>query len=333
MRIALLLNKTMALNVFCKNTFSRLTELGADCAVNDLPDTVTVKWMCDQIADAQIAVTCWGSLPLTAEVLSYAPELQFLAHAAGSLRPVVTEDLWERNIRVTCASPMIADDVAETTLGIMITQLKKLPLLAEITRNDGWNYDHIRPGMRRLNGLTVGIVGASFVGRKVIELLKPFNTKTLVFDPYLSDHTASTLGVSSVSLDTLFSQSDVVSIHAPSLKSTYHMIGEKQLSLMKDGSLLINNARGKLVDESALIAELKAGRIYAALDVTDPEPPLPGHPFRSLSNVFLTPHLAGGQTVNGRYMQGNFIVRQIERFLAGKVLDYEVTQHMMSIIA
>ena len=333
MRIALLLNKTMALNVFNKEAFDHLAELGADCTVNELPDTVTLKWMCGQIAGAQVAVTCWGSLPLTAEVLSFASGLQLLAHAAGSPRPVTSDALWDRNVRITCASPVIADDVAETTLGVMITQLKKLPLLAEVTRTGGWSYEHIRPGMRRLNGLTVGIVGASYVGRKVIALLKPFNTETLVFDPYLSDHAASALGVKSVPLDVLFSQSDIVSIHAPSLDSTFHMIGAKQLSLMKDGSLFINNARGRLVDEEALITELKTGRINAALDVTDPEPPPADHPFRMLSNVFLTPHAAGGQTVNGRLMQGDFIVRQIERFQSGDKLDYEVTRQMMSIIA
>lgn len=315
MRIALLLNKTMANNVFRRETMEYLFELGADCTIDELPDIVTFEWACTQIKNARIAITCWGSLPITDEMISFAPQLKLLAHAAGSPRPVVTEAIWKYNIRVTSASPIIADDVAETTLGIMITQLKRLPTLAEIARTGKWNYEHIRPEMRRLKGLTVGIIGASYVGRKVIELLKPFNAKTLVYDPYISDDAIKVLGVESTSLDELFSRSDVVSIHAPLLDSTFHMIGRKQFSLMKDGALFINNARGKLIDEKALIDELRTGRIQAALDVSEFEPITAGHPFCVLPNVFLTPHVAGGQTINGRYMQGDFIMQQIKSLL------------------
>ena len=140
---------------------------------------------------------------------------------------------------------------------------------------------------------TIGIVGASHVGRLVIDYLKPFDLRVLLYDPYVTPLAARELGATKVGLSELLSGSDVVSLHAPLLKDTQHMIGARELSLMRDHSTLINTARGRLIEQDALLAELGKGRLFAVLDTTDPEVLPPDSPFYQLPNVFLTPHIAG----------------------------------------
>jgi phosphoglycerate dehydrogenase-like enzyme len=111
------------------------------------------------------------------------------------------------------------------------------------------------------------------------------------------------------------------------------MINKDNLPLMKDGALFINTARGMLVDENALIGELKTGRIFACIDVTDPEPPPAGHPFRRLENVILTPHIAGGHTVNGRPLLGRNAINEIYNFFQKGLLNYEVRREMIDRMA
>src|SRR5690606_6699201 len=138
-----------------------------------------------------------------------------------------------------------------------------------------------------------GLVGASRIGRRVARMLEGFDFTVLVSDPFVRPGDPILAGAELVDLDTLMARSDVVSIHAPSLPSTRAMIGSEQLALMQDGASLLNAARGAVVDEGALIAELESGRIHAVIDVTDPEIPEPGSPLYQLPNVFLTPRLAG----------------------------------------
>jgi phosphoglycerate dehydrogenase-like enzyme len=157
----------------------------------------------------------------------------------------------------------------------------------------------------------------------LIRLLKQFDVRILVHDPYLSDEAVSELGAEKVELDELLKQSDVVSIHAPSIPETTHLLNERTLRLMKDDAILINTARGSLIDEDALVAELRQGRLWACLDVTDPEPPAPDHPFRSLPNVTLIPHIAGAVN-NGLYRIGSYITRELELFAKGERLQGEV---------
>jgi phosphoglycerate dehydrogenase-like enzyme len=170
-------------------------------------------------------------------------------------------------------------------------------------------------------GRTVGIVGASRIGRRVIELLKPFDFKVLLFDPTLSTTECAAIGVEKADLDTLMRNADIVSLHAPSLPSTRHMIDAQKLALMKDGATLINTARGAIIDEVALLLTLSTGRIDAIIDVTDPEIPDPPSAFYDLPNVFLTPHIAGAVGLE-RTRLGEMAIDEIERLLKGQPLKY-----------
>jgi phosphoglycerate dehydrogenase-like enzyme len=170
----------------------------------------------------------------------------------------------------------------------------------------------------------VGIIGASRIGRRVIDLLKPFDYKVLLFDPTIDAGQARGMGVYKVELDDLMRHSDIVSLHAPSLPSTYHMIDAAKLALMKDSATLINTARGALLDEDALLDVLKTGRIDAIIDVTDPEIPGPESAFYDLPNVFLTPHIAGAVGLE-RSRLGEMAADEAERFIKGEPLLYRLT--------
>jgi phosphoglycerate dehydrogenase-like enzyme len=183
-----------------------------------------------------------------------------------------------------------------------------------------------------LHHATVGVVGASRIGRLVIGMLSAFDIEILVYDPYLTEQEAAQLGVRSASLDALCSTSDIITIHAPELPETAKMIGEAQLRAMHAGAVLINTARGALVDTEALTRHCTTGRIDAVLDVTEPEPLPTGHPLLHLPNVVITPHLAGAK---GREVSrlGDFAVDEVERFVAGRVLLGEVTAGELARIA
>jgi phosphoglycerate dehydrogenase-like enzyme len=170
------------------------------------------------------------------------------------------------------------------------------------------------------------------VGREVIRLLKPFDVKILVYDPYLSDWEAGRLNVKKAELNEVFEKCDAISIHAPLTDETYHMIGRDQLKRMKDGAVLINTARGGIIDHNALLEECEKGRIIAFLDVTEPEPLPPESPFRRLKNVFITPHIAGAGYY-GYHMIGKIVVKSLEDFFAGRIVEDALNMNLYNITA
>ena len=179
----------------------------------------------------------------------------------------------------------------------------------------------------------MGVVGCGFAGSHYIELLQAFGVNVLAYDPLLDEAAIAAMGAKKADLDTLLAESDVVSLHAPALDSTRHMINGRALSLMKDRAILINTARGALVDEEALAQALRGGKLkYACLDVTDPEPPAADSPLRGIPNCIMTPHLAGLAN-NGKLKIGAHVADEIGRFLTGGALVSEITQAMLATIA
>ena len=279
---------------------------------------------------ADACLTSWEVARLDAEVLAAAPRLRAMAHMGSSVGRFVSDALWERGIQVTSAGPALALDVAETTLGLMIVGMKRIWPLGQHVRDGGWRESAYWPS-RELHGKTVGIVGASNVGRHVIKLLRPFGVRVLLYDPYVSAEGAGELGVEKVEMDDLAMHADVISLHAPGKPETNHLLSAERLAMMKDDALLVNTARGTLIDEVALVGELAKGRFFAFLDVTDPEPPAADSPLRRLDNVVVTPHLAGCIENCGR--MGEMAVEELRRFFAGEPPLYRVAPDMMTRIA
>lgn len=283
---------------------------------------------------ADACLTSWDVAALDADVLATAPRLRAMAHMGGSVQRFVSEAVWQRRIHVTSAAPALAADVAETTVGLMIVGLKRVWPLAEYIRQGGWRPPETDAWLwpaRELHRKQVGIVAASNVGRHVIELLRPFGPRVLLYDPFLSPAQAAALGAEKVELDELCRRADVVSLHAPAKPATRCLLDARRLALMKDDALLINTARGSLIDESALIAELSRGRFFAFLDVTDPEPPAVGNPLRRLPNVVLLPHIAG--CIEDCTRLGELAVEELRRYFAGEEPIYRITPELLERLA
>ncbi|GAA4468422.1 hydroxyacid dehydrogenase [Phytohabitans houttuyneae] len=282
------------------------------------------------LADADVVVTGWGTAPLTAAVLAAAPRLRLLAHTGAGVKPFVTPESFARGVRVTQAGDAMAYAVGEQALALTLAMLHRLHRFDHALRSGAdWASAKDAPPRRELRGATVGVVGASRTGRAYLGLVRTFGARVLVADPYLSDAEAVALGVERVGLEELLARSPVLSLHAPVLPETIGMIGAPELALLPDRALLVNTARSALVDETALLAELRTGRIDAALDVFDAEPLPVDHPFRRLPNVLLTPHEAAG-TVESRRRAGAIVVAEIDRFLRGRQLAHEVRPEQLA---
>ncbi|WP_196259979.1 hydroxyacid dehydrogenase [Pelagibacterium limicola] len=286
------------------------------------------------LAEAEVLVTGWGGPMLTSEALRSAPNLRLIAHAAGTVKFTVDPSAYDLGIRVTHAAEANAVPVAEFTLAAILFANKRVFELRDLYRAD--------PSRRSCHALTdenignfhrtIGLIGASRIGRKVAAMLAGFDFTVLLYDPFVQPGDPVTEHVELVELDALMARSDVVSLHAPSLPTTRAMIGSSQLKLMRDGAGFINTARGALVDEAALLAELQTGRIHAVIDVTDPEIPEPGSPFFTLPNVFLTPHIAGAIGTE-RARLGLMAVEEVERYTRGEPLLYEIVPELLERLA
>lgn len=242
------------------------------------------------LSRTEVLFTSWGCPPVTAEVLAGAPRLKAIVHAAGSVKGHVTQACWERGIVVSSAAAANAEPVAEFTLAAILFANKRVLDIARLYREQRGrlDWDARFPGFGNYRRV-VGIVGASRIGRRVIELLRPFDLEVLVSDPYLRED----LGVAQVGLDELVARCDVVSLHAPDLPETRHLLSRRRLAAMRDGATVINTARAALVDQEALTAEVASGRLYAVLDHTEPEFLPADSPLYDLPNALVTPHIAG----------------------------------------
>lgn len=286
------------------------------------------------LGEIDILVTGWGCPMVTADVVKAAPRLRLIAHAAGTVKFTLDPAVYAAGIRVTHAADANAVPVAEYTLAAILFANKRVFELRDRYRAD--------PGRRSSYALmdepignyhrTIGLVGASRIGRRVARMLEGFDFTVLVSDPFVRPGDPVLAKAELVELDRLMARSDVVSIHAPALPSTRAMIGAGQFRRMKDGAAFINTARGALVDEAALIAELQTGRIHAVIDVTDPEIPVAGSPLYSLPNVFLTPHVAGAVGTE-RLRLGQMAIEEIERFVAGRAMEFEVEPALLERLA
>lgn len=275
------------------------------------------------LAEAEVVVSSWGVPVLTDEALAAAPNLKAVLHAAGTVKWVIGKSGWDRGLVVSSSSGANALPVAEYTLASILMAGKGIFQLREDFRKArSFTLGYIHPEVGNF-GRTIGIVSASKIGRRVLDLLRPFDFTVLLYDPYVDAAEAAALGAELVGLDELVTRADVVSVHAPDLPETEHLINAERLALMRNGTVVVNTSRGRLVDTDALTVELLNGRLSAVIDVTHPEP-LPAHsPLYDLPNVFLTPHVAGSHG-NELSRMGLFMVEEAERYVAGEPLQHRV---------
>jgi phosphoglycerate dehydrogenase-like enzyme len=308
--------------IFPPDTLARLREL-LDIDLSSVAGDFTGPRARARLAETEILITGWGCPVLDADTLDAAPKLRAVLHAAGSVKSFATPEVWERGIVVSSAAAANALPVAEYTLAMILLAGKDVFAHRERLRAErAFPYGEILPGIGNF-GRRVGIVGASRIGRRLIELLRPFDLSVSLSDPYVDEAGAAALGVPLLPLDELLAGSDIVTVHAPQTPKTWHLIGRRELALMPAGSVLINTARGSLVDHGALIEALRAEHVSAILDVTDPEPLPADSPLHDLPNAFITPHLAGSQG-NEVARLGLTVLEEAERLLSGKAPEFRV---------
>ena len=213
-------------------------------------------------------------------------------HGAG-VDPVEIEACTARGVQVTNAPGANANAVAELVFGLMLAHVRQIPASAhKAMAEKAW--DAARHTGGELRGRTLGLVGFGQIGKRVALIAQAFGMTVAASDPVVSDTDMQADGVQPMQLNDLLAASDMISLHAPAIPATRHMINAKSIALMKPDACLINCARGALVDEVALAAALRAGKLGgAALDVLDGEPPDPASPIYGAPNMLLTPHMAG----------------------------------------
>jgi len=310
-------------------------------ARRDLESLGTVRWADWEEGDpreaalsllegAEVAIGSWGTIRPDEGVMGRCGDLRLWVHAAGSVRNFFGPHLEGHDLTICNCVHAIAGCVAQMTVGELVVGCKRVLDNAAANRAPCERHAPKPANSRNLSSTTCGVVGASTVGRAVIRLLRSFGARILCFDPYLDDAEAAELGVESrEDLVAMCRECDALTIHTPLLPSTRGLIGVEVLRALADDAVLVNCSRGGCVDEAALVAELEKGRLFAFLDVTDPEPAATDSPLRRLDNVVLTSHIAGGKD----FAIGDQAVADVRRFLAGDRPLNVVTADMLDRIA
>jgi phosphoglycerate dehydrogenase-like enzyme len=320
-------------DVFSPEARARLSQWGAEPDLVPADRGITEDEVVEMVAGARAVVGTWGIQPFTKRVLDACPSLELVVYAAGSVKSFVTDELKDRGITVCGAAHINGIPVAQFVVGVILSELKGVIRSSRRLHEQGpsgWYRSKVdSPGYYKT---TVGLIGFGKITRYLIELLRPFDVTILVEDPHLGAEQAASLGVIKKSVDEVMAESDVVSLHHADVPQNWGMITRERLRLIKPGGAFINTSRGRLVDEDALVDALRTQDLMAYIDVTYPEPPAAGHPFYSLPNCIVTPHIAGSF---GREVErmGDWAVTQLAAWEAGQPLDGVVDLSTLDAIA
>lgn len=261
--------------------------------------TASADELKEKIKDCDTYITCWGSPALTPEILDCASKLKLLTHLGSTVVPVVCDEVYKRGIKVISGFDYYSKSTAEGAVAYMLAALRNIPFYSERLKSKKiWReVDDYTDGLLYKS---VGIVGFGGVGRYVAQMLKPFDTQIKVYDiAQISKEEKEKYSITQCDIEEIFTTCDIISLHLPYNDSTYHIIDDALLSKTKSGALLVNTARGAVVDEQAMIKHLKSGDFNAALDVYEKEPIDLNSPLLLIDNVLMLPHQAG-PTVNLR---------------------------------
>ena len=286
-----------------------LTKAGFEVVVNPHDKKLDEKDLIELMGDTVGLIA--GTEPITENVLNYAKALKVISRYGVGLDNVDLDAAKRRGIEVYNTPNAPAKAVAELTLSLILNLMRRIPESSQPMKNKIW-----QPQMgHSLYGKTLGIIGLGRIGKELVKLVQPFNVNIFAYEKYPDDDFIASQNIKLMSLEDVLSQSDVVSIHVPLMEETRNIISAKELSLMKHNSVLINTARGGLVDEDALISVLKEGTIAgAALDAFENEP-YTGE-LLNLDNVLLTPHI-GTYTEETRMIMEMETVENLIKALSG----------------
>jgi ribulose-phosphate 3-epimerase len=295
----------------CPEALARLEAAGCEIVPNIWGRAPSEEELLAVIGEVDVLIS--GTEPVTARVLEAAPRLKVIAKHGVGYENIDLEAAARRGIPVVVSGDVIADSVADMTLGLLLALVRQIPQGDRAVREGRWP----RCVGVELRDKVCGLIGLGRIGKAVCRRVKAFGMRPMAFDLYRDEAFARSWGVEYLELEQLLQVADVVSLHLPLTPQTFRLLNRERLALMKPGAYLINTARGELVDEEALEEALRAGRLGgAACDVFAQEPP-GAHPLLTLENVIATPHSAG-QTVEGLRKMGEITVENILRVLAGR---------------
>lgn len=285
------------------------------------------------LAEVEIILSGWGLPRMTPRMLAALPSLRAIFHAAGSVKSFATDELWDREVRVTSATALNAIPVGEFTFAAIVFSLKRVWAAITAQREAGL-YQPDDPLIFGAYGSTVGLLGLSRTGRLVREQIRRLDVSVIAYDPMISAEEATELGVELVSMEEVFARSHVVSCHIPLLEETVGLLRREHFAAMRRGATFINTARGAIVREDELAEVLKSrADLWAVLDVLTIEPPEGlSAALTTLPNVIVTPHVAGSLGPECRRMaQG--MIDEIERYVADLPLRGEVVREHLTVSA
>jgi len=267
-----------------------------------------------KVKDADVLII--ANNPLNGNIIRSAENLKYISIAFTGYDHVDLTACREKSIQVSNARGYATEAVAELTICLIISLLRNLVSCNEVVRKEGTKAGLIGS---ELNGKTVGIVGTGAIGLRVAEILKAFRCTLLGYSRSQASK-AKELGIEYVSLEELLTRSDIVSLHVPLNEETKGLIDKKKIALMKPGAVLINTARGPVVDSTALAEALNSGRLGGAgIDVFESEPPIAAdHPLLHARNTVATPHVAFA-TEESMVKRANIVFDNVESWLKGEL--------------
>jgi len=284
-----------------------------DCSGSDTRNTLA-----DRVKDAQ-AILCSVGSPVPAGVIGAGTQLKVISSISVGVDHIDLAAATAAGIPVGHTPGVLVDSTADLALGLMLAVTRRIPEADRFVRAGGWQAGWSTGFFlgSDLSRATVGIIGLGPIGQAVARRVQGFGARTIGWNRTARD----VAGVEAVDLDTLFSTADIVTVHAALTPDTHHLVSAERLASMKDGAILINTARGGLVDEDALINELDAGRLRAGLDVFDQEPLPQDSPLMALDSVVMLPHL-GSATADTRRAMMERAMANLQAGLSDQALPF-----------
>lgn len=302
----------------CKEGARLLTENGLTLCANPTPETLS-REKALEMAKGCLAVI-GGLEKWDLELINAAGDIKIIARFGAGVENVDIHAATLKGIWVTNAPGQNAKAVADMTVGLMLSLVRRIPFLDRSVKAGEWP----RETFGDLDGKTIGLLGFGNVAKQTAKRLAGFDASVLAWDKYPDEKAAKLLNVKLTDFETLLSQSDIISLHLPLIPSTRHIIDDRAIKLMKPTAIIINTARGSLIDQNALYASLSSGAISSAgLDVFEDEPLCESSPLRRLNNIVLTPHCAGN-TYQANESIGLTVARDIIAALNGERPSYPV---------
>lgn len=310
---------------------SALAELGTPRVIEhgaELSESEVVE----AIRSTDVLITGHGSLPVPAALADDPGSLRYICHLTGTVKGLFPPEVLQSGIPLTNWGNAPSVPLAESALTLLLALVKELPRRIRHVEADGWRMDDSF-AQGSLTSLRVGLYGFGFSGKKFLEFLRPFSCTVSVYDPFVNDLPEDVIRVDS--LDALFAGADAVSIHAGLTDATRGSVDASLLGLLPDGGVLVNTARGDIVDQEALFRELESGRLRAGLDVLAGKDWLPpGHAARSWPNLLLTCHqlnLSRWPDADAMQSLHEVCLDNLRRFGEGRPLRFQLDAARLSL--